>query len=208
MSRCDDCLSPVHREDQARILKIVLAVNAGMFLVEGAAGLLFHSVALLGDSLDMLEDALVYALSLYVLDRGPAWKIRAAFIKGGIMFALGASVLGQTVRHAFSGVIPEAGGMGAIGLLALAANALCLSLLYRHRGDDLNMRSTWLCSRNDVIANVGVMLAAVLVRWLGSPWPDIVMGGAISAMILASSVGILQEARREMKEMGRGTPLK
>jgi Co/Zn/Cd efflux system component len=90
--------------------------------------------------------------------------------------------------------------MGAIGLAALAANTLCLLLLYKHRGDDLNMRSTWLCSRNDVVANGGVMLAAALVRWLGSPWPDIIVGGAIAVMILGSSIGILREVRRELKD--------
>lgn len=206
MSPCDDdCFPSVLRGKQARVLKIVLAVNVAMFLIEGAGGLLFHSVALLGDAMDMLEDALVYALSLYVVNRGLLWKARAALVKGLIMMLLGLGVLAQTIRHAFSGIVPAAGGMGAIGLAALAANTFCLLLLYKHRSDDLNMRSTWLCSRNDVIGNVGVMLAAVLVRGLGSPWPDILMGGAIAAMILASSVGILGEAHGELKNEG-GNP--
>jgi cation diffusion facilitator family transporter len=202
VSSCQDshCFSSPHREDHIRVLKIVLAVNAAMFVAEAAGGLLFRSVALLGDSMDMFQDALVYAVSLYVLDRSPLWKARAALLKGLIMLLLGVGVLGQTVRHAFTGVVPAAGGMGAIGLAALAANTLCLLLLYKHRGDDLNMRSTWLCSRNDVVANGGVMLAAALVRWLGSPWPDIIVGGAIAVMILGSSIGILREVRRELKD--------
>jgi cation diffusion facilitator family transporter len=200
LSPCDDCLTPIHREDQIRVLKIVLAVNVVMFLAEGAGGLIFRSMALLGDALDMLEDALVYGLSLYVIDRGPRWKARAALIKGVVMLALGAGVLVQTVRHSLSGVVPAAGGMSLVALAALAANAFCLFLLYKHREDDLNMRSTWLCSRNDVIANAGVIAAAVLVRWLGSPWPDISMGAVIAVMILTSSVTLLKEARRELKE--------
>jgi cation diffusion facilitator family transporter len=200
VSPCDDdCFPSALRGEQARVLKIVLAVNVVMFLIEGVGGLLFNSVALLGDAMDMLEDALVYALSLYVIDRGPRWKARAALVKGGVMFLLGAGVLLQTIRQAISGVVPVAGGMGMIGFAALVANACCLMLLYKHRGDDLNMRSTWLCSRNDVIANAGVLLAAVLVQWLGSPWPDIAMGGIVAAMILVSSVGLLREVRKELR---------
>jgi len=191
--------------EHSRVLKIVLLVNATMFVAEVVGSWFFHSVALLGDSMDMLQDALVYALSLYVLDRGPVWKARAALIKGGTMLVLGAGLLTQTVRHAFTGVVPSAEGMGAVGLAALAANACCLFLLYNHRGDDVNLRSTWLCSRNDVISNIGVMVAAVLVSWLGSSWPDILMGGAIATLILSSSVIILREARTEIKKE-RGSP--
>ncbi|MBK7546275.1 MAG: cation transporter [Elusimicrobia bacterium] len=202
MSSCHDhdCLSSPLREDHIRVLKIVLAVNLAMFIVEAVGGLFFRSVALLGDSMDMLEDALVYAVSLYVMDRSSRWKAGAALGKGLVMLLLGLGVLGQTVHHAFSGVVPFAGGMGAVGVAALAANALCLLLLYKHKDDDINMRSTWLCSRNDVLANLGVMLAAALVLWLGSPWPDIVIGGVIAAMILISSIGILREALHELKE--------
>lgn len=202
MSSCHDhdCLSSPLREDHIRVLKIVLAVNLAMFIVEAVGGLFFRSVALLGDSMDMLEDALVYAVSLYVMDRSSRWKAGAALGKGLVMLLLGLGVLGQTVHHAFSGVVPSAGGMGAVGVAALAANALCLLLLYKHKDDDINMRSTWLCSRNDVLANLGVMLAAALVLWLGSPWPDIVIGGVIAAMILISSIGILREALHELKE--------
>lgn len=201
MSSCNDdhCLSSPHRADHIRVLKIVLAINAAMFVIEGVSGFLFRSVGLMGDALDMLEDALVYALSLYVVDRGPRWKARAALIKGAIMLALGAGVLAQTIRHAITGIIPSSGGMSLVGLLALTANATCLFLLFRHKDDDLNMRSTWLCSRNDVIANIGVIFAAFLVRWLHAPWPDIAIGTIIAAMILTSSIGILREARRELK---------
>jgi cation diffusion facilitator family transporter len=184
---------------QARVLKIVLAVNAAMFLAEAAGGLLARSTALLGDSLDMLEDAAVYAVSLYVLRREPRWKTRAARLKGLVMLALGAAVLVQAVLKAFSPAVPDAETMGAVGLLALIANAFCLFLLYKHKGDDLNMRSTWLCSRNDVLANMGVLVAAALVHATGSKWPDVLVGGAIAALILTSSFSVLKEAKIEGK---------
>ena len=162
------------RVKQKRMLQIVLAVNGAMFLVEVVAGLLGRSTALLGDSLDMLGDAVVYGLSLYALDRGAAWRARASVVKGAIMVLFGLAVLVEAVSKAVGQVQPDAATMGAIGALAFAANAACLGLLLRHREDDINMRSAWICSRNDIIANLAVVGAAGVVRLTSSRWPDVV----------------------------------
>jgi Co/Zn/Cd efflux system component len=192
----DDCceMRDVPRE-QRRVLHTVLGVNAAMFLVESVAGLMSHSTALLGDSLDMLGDALVYGFSLYVIGRGSRWQARAALLKGIIMAAFGAGVLAQAALTLARGLSPAADVMGVVGLAALAANVACLVLLWRHRGDDINMRSAWLCSRNDVVANVAVLLAALAVGLSGSSWPDIVIGLIIAGVFGRSALQIVRQAR-------------
>lgn len=195
-SKCDELAVLMHK--QRHVLQIVLAINAVMFLVEAAGGYLAGSSALQADSLDMFGDAATYAFSLYVLGRSPAWTARAGLLKGGIMAAFGAVVLGQVAVRAAYGIVPEAGAMGALGFLALAANASCLALLYRHRSDDINMRSTWLCSRNDIIANLGVLAASGLVALTSSLWPDLVVGTAIAFLFLGSSVSVLSESWKQL----------
>ena len=148
---------------QRSVLTTVLAVNATMFCVEFGAGLLSSSTALLADSLDMLGDSLVYGFSLFVLQRSLVWRARAALAKGLVMAALGVCVLVEAALRLGAGVPPVVPAMAAIGALALFANALCFSLLWRHRADDINLRSTWLCSRNDLIAN-GAVLAPIQAR--------------------------------------------
>jgi Co/Zn/Cd efflux system component len=180
---------PVH-DRQRGVLRVVLAINVAMFLVEAVAGLLARSTALLADSADMLGDALVYGFSLYVIARGPVWEARAALLKATVMAAFGAGVLVQVGTKLARGLTPDADLMAGIGLLALAANASVLAFLWRHRADDLNMRSVWLCSRNDVIANAGVLLAAGGVALTGSGWPDIAVGVAIAALFMASAVEV------------------
>src|SRR5579859_1610671 len=135
-----------------RVLWAVLAINAVMFVVEGSAGVLAQSTSLLADALDMLGDALVYGFSLFVLARSARWQAGAALAKGGFMFAFGVGVLGEAFYKVVRPVMPNVETMGVIGGIALAANLICFLLLYRHRGDNLNMSSTWLCSRNDLIA--------------------------------------------------------
>ena len=162
------CELEVLRKRQGSVLKTVLAINAVMFFIEGAAGLLAHSVALLADSLDMLGDALVYGFSLYVLSKGLRWQALSALLKGVIMAAFGVFVLGEAVYKIMHPVVPAAPVIGAIGFLALFANSVCLWLLWRHRSDDINMHSVWLCSRNDIIANTSVLLAAAFLWLLGS----------------------------------------
>ncbi len=192
-----DCCDVRPVPDRRRqVLRVVLAINAIMFLVELTAGLLAHSTALLADSADMLGDAIVYGFSLYVIGRGPAWQARAALLKGGIMAVFGAGILLEVGTKLSRGVTPSANLMSGVGLLALAANAAVLAFLWRHRADDVNMRSVWLCSRNDVIANVGVLLAALGVALTGSAWPDIAIGLAIAALFVSSAADVIRAALR------------
>src|SRR5512134_3956549 len=187
------------RGRQTATLRLVLLVNAAMFLVELAAGLLAGSVALLADSLDMLGDALVYAFSLYVVARGPVWKARAAVAKAVVMGLFGVFVLGQVVYKLALPQLPTFEAMGVVGALALAVNGACFALLWRHRAEDINMRSVWLCSRNDLIANVSVLFAAWAVWITVSPWPDIVVGALICGVFLRSALLVVREARAELR---------
>ncbi len=204
-SCCEDksCELAAMRANHGRVLWIVLVVNAAMFFVEGAAGLLAHSTSLLADALDMLGDALVYGFSLFVLARSARWQAGAALAKGVFMLAFGLGVLAEAAYKIFNPVMPGVATMGAVGALALAANLVCFFLLYRHRGDNLNMRSTWLCSRNDLVANVGVLLAAAASGALASRWPDIVVGVTIAALFLHSALGVLRESLRALHGAGR-----
>jgi cation diffusion facilitator family transporter len=186
------------RESQGRVLVIVLVVNIAMFCVEFAAGLLSGSTALLGDSLDMLGDSLVYGFSLYVLHRSQTWRARAAVAKGVIMAAFGVGVLIEAGFRLSAGVPPLAPAMAAIGALALAANTYCFVLLWRHRADDINLRSTWLCSRNDLIANGAVLIAAALVAWSHSIWPDVMVGAGIAGLFLRTAFVVLRESFAEL----------
>jgi len=197
-SCCEDksCEITALRASHARVLWIVLGINAVMFVVEGTAGLLAHSTALLADALDMLGDALVYGFSLFVLDRSARWQAGASLAKGVFMLAFGLGVLAEALYKAFVPVMPNAETMGIIGALALMANLVCFTLLYRHRADNLNMSSTWLCSRNDLIANVAVLMAAGASLLLVSRWPDIVVGSLIASLFLHSAIGVL---RRSLK---------
>ena len=194
MDQCCE-VRPVHSR-QRRVLRIVLAINAVMFLVELVGGLVARSTALLADSADMLGDTIVYGFSFYVVARGPAWQTRAALLKGGIMAAFGIGVLIEVVAKLARDVTPDADLMSWIGVLAFAANASVLVFLWRHRTDDLNMRSVWLCSRNDVAANAGVLLAALGVALTGSAWPDIAVGLGIAALFMVSAVDVIRSALR------------
>ena len=187
------------RTRQSSTLKIVLGINAVMFVVELTAGLFANSVSLVADSLDMLGDALVYGFSIYVVARGARMKAIAALFKGGIMATFGFFVLGQVIYKIIVPHAPVFEAIGAIGMLALAANSLCLVLLWRHRADDINMSSVWLCSRNDIIANVSVLFAALGVWLTGSGWPDILVGLALAALFLRSALFVLRGAIRELR---------
>ena len=174
------------------MLRVVLWINLAMFVLEFAAGVVAHSTALLADSADMLGDAIVYGFSLYVIGRGQAWQSRSALLKGGIMAAFGLGVLIEVTSKLARGVTPSADLMSSVGLLALVANGAVLLFLWRHRTDDLNMRSVWLCSRNDVVANAAVLLAALGVASTGSPWPDIAVGLGIAGLFITSAVGLIR----------------
>ena len=188
------------RDQQRRVLVAVLAVNLAMFFVEFGAGLLSGSTALLADSLDMLGDSLVYGFSLYVLQRSLAWRARAALAKGVIMAAFGLGVLLESAFRLRAGVPPLVPAMAGTAVLALVANAFCFSLLWRHRADDINLRSTWLCSRNDLFANGAVLLAAGLVAWSESFWPDLIVGVFIAVLFLRTAASVLRES---LTELGR-----
>jgi len=181
------------RARQSKTLKVVLIINLGMFAVEVVAGLLAASTALLADSLDMLGDALVYGFSLYVVSRSVAWKAVSALAKGAIMAIFGLFVLGQAGYKFFHPEMPHFETIGIIGLLALAANASCLGFLWRHREEDVNMRSVWLCSRNDIIADISVLFAALGVWRLNSQWPDLLVGIGIAALFLRSAFHVIKD---------------
>jgi cation diffusion facilitator family transporter len=189
----------VLRGKHKTVLIMLLMINAVLFVVEAAAGLLANSTALLADSLDMLGDSLVYGFSLYVLWRSAAWKAKAALLKGTIMAVFGAGVLLEVFYKIISGIIPSAETMGIIGALVLLGNGICFLMLYRHRADDLNMRSTWLCSRNDIIANLSVLVAAAGVKVFTASWPDILVGAAIAALFLRSAFTVLRESLSELR---------
>jgi len=188
-------------ERQRAVLRTVLWINGAMFLIELIAGLAAHSTALLADAADMLGDAIVYGFSLYVVGRGERWQARGALLKGLIMAVFGAGVLAEAVAKIVLGVVPAPDVMGAVGVVALGANATCLVLLRRHRDDDINMGSAWLCSRNDVAANGGVLAAALGVLITGAAWPDIVVGLAIALLFGSSAVTVIRGARRRLGEL-------
>lgn len=198
---CNDkaCEIAALRTRQSLTLKLVLGINAVMFMVELTAGLISGSLSLLADSLDMLGDALVYGFSIYVVARGARMKAQAALFKGGIMAAFGLFVVGQAIYRILFPHVPVFEAIGAIGLLALAANSLCFVLLWRHRADDINMSSVWLCSRNDIIANVSVLFAAAGVWLTRSGWPDILVGLALAALFARSALFVLRGAITELR---------
>lgn len=181
-----------------RALWIALAVNIAMFLVEIASGVSAGSVSLLADSLDFLGDSANYAISLWALGMGLATRARTAQLKALTMGAFGTWVLASAVTHALTGVLPHAATMGAIGTLALAANVGVAVLLYGFRNGDSNMRSVWLCTRNDAIGNVAVMLAALGVFGTGAAWPDLAVAAVMAALALSSACQVLRHARAEL----------
>jgi len=196
IDRCTDTACEIEklRERQRSTLLLVLAINLAMFVVELVAGWLAGSTALLADSLDMLGDALVYIFSLYVVARSDAWKAASAVIKGGIMALSGLFVLAHATWKFLNPEVPQFETVGLVALLALAANGLCLVLLTHHREEDVNMRSVWLCSRNDIIANISVLFAAAGVWLTASQWPDLIIGLGIAILFLRSSLHVLRDA--------------
>jgi Co/Zn/Cd efflux system component len=198
---CHDkaCALDALRGRQGRTLRIVLAINVVLFVVEFAAGLIAASTSLMADSLDSLGDALVYAASLYVLAKSDQWRNGAAMLKGLIMLGFGIAVAVALVGRILSPVVPVAEMIGGFGLFALACNATCLYLLTRHRSDDLNMESVWLCSRNDIVANVGVIAAGAGVGLTGSMWPDLLVGTVIAVLFLKSAIYVISRAWAELR---------
>lgn len=193
------------RARQASVLKWVLLINSVMFFVEASAGVLGRSTALLADSLDMFGDASVYALTLYVISKSSKVRARAALVKGAAMGIFGVAVLSEAVVKLVAGRTPEAAMMSGFGLLALVANVVCLMLLFRHRTDDLNMRSSWLCSRNDIIANAGVIVAGGAVALSGANWPDVAVGAIIAGLFLKGAFAVVRDSLVELRGGGTNT---
>lgn len=203
MSNCCEeagCEITKLRESQSRILIIILVINALMFVIEFSAGVIASSIALMADSLDMLGDAFIYGFSLYVVTKNDGWKARAAYAKSLIMFLFGVVVLIQAISRLLHPELPDFEVIGIVGIIALMANSTCLFLLTRHRDDDVNMRSVWLCSRNDIIANLAVLLAGLGVYLSSSHWPDIIVGLGISILFMKGAISVHGDAKASMKE--------
>ena len=182
-----------------RALWVVITINGVMFIVELAAGALAGSKALQADALDFLGDTLTYALSLWAIGKSVQVRTSAALIKGGSLAIMGLWVLGSTLFSILSAGEPRAEIMGVVGFLALAANLASVGILLRFRDGDSNVRSVWLCSRNDAIGNVAVMVAAVLVWATASRWPDLVVAAAMAGLFLWSSGQIIRQALHERR---------
>ena len=183
---------------QSKVLWIILAINAVMFVVEFGGGIKAASLSLTGDSLDMLGDALVYGCSLYVIRKGKKAQARSAILKGSIMFISAIAVFARATYQLFAQTVPTVQLMGEIGILALVANLICFILLIRHRNDNINMSSVWLCSRNDIIANSLVLLTAGLVLLTNSFLPDFILGLLLTVVFAQSAGKVLNQARAEL----------
>ncbi len=188
-------------DDYKRRLWIVIAINAVMFGVEMAAGHLAHSQALQADALDFLGDTLTYGLSLAVIGASLRVRSSAALAKGVSLLLMGIWVFGSTIYRVFYTSVPEAGIMGVIGFLALAANMASVLILVKYKDGDANVRSVWLCSRNDAIGNVAVMIAALGVWGTATRWPDLIVAAVMAGLFLSSAVQILRQAAAEYRQV-------
>ena len=183
-----------------RILWIALVANLAMFLVEIGAGVRASSVSLLADSLDFLGDAANYGISLWVLGMGVVMRARASLFKALCMLAFGIGIIGVALWHLIQGDIPSAPTMGVIGTLALLTNLGVAALLYAYREGDSNMRSVWLCTRNDALGNLAVLAAAIGVFGTGSAWPDLLVAGIMAFLAISAALQVIRQARGELRE--------
>jgi Co/Zn/Cd efflux system component len=196
------CPPPTPSVDPAyrRVLWIALLLNVAIFVIEIAGGLQSGSVSLLADAIDFFGDAANYGLSLFVLAMALAWRARASLLKAASMAAFGVFVLGRAAWSFAAGVTPEPLAMGLIALLALAVNVSVALMLYRYRTGDSNMRSVWLCSRNDALGNIAVALAALGVFGSGQAWPDLLVAAGMAALALGSAWSVMHHARAELAQ--------
>jgi len=196
MSDCG-CEFEAKNKAQRKILRILFAVNAAMFIIGIIAGTLARSTALVADSLDMFADAAVFGISLYVIGKSQAKKARAAFLSGIFQTTLACFVLVEVVRRAIFGSEPESSLMMGIAFLSLIVNSYCMFLMAKHRHEEVHMRSSWTFLSNDVIANLGVVIAGLLVNLLNSRFPDLIIGFMISIVVLRGGISIIRDAKRE-----------
>jgi Co/Zn/Cd efflux system component len=198
---CNHDTGPKHDDGRyRRILWIALLVNLAMFVIEIGAGIRAGSVALLADSLDFLGDSANYAISLWVLGMGLALRARAAQFKAASMLLFGLGVLAAALWHWWQGEVPSAPTMGLVGSLALLANLGVAVLLYAYREGDSNMRSVWLCTRNDALGNLAVLVAALGVFGTGSAWPDLIVASIMASLAISAAIQVLRQADGELKE--------
>jgi Co/Zn/Cd efflux system component len=203
MDCCDHCHVPdPHRGNTAyrRVLWAVLCINAAMFLIEIGAGVAAGSASLQADALDFFGDAANYAISLLVVGMVLRYRAMAALAKGSTMGPFGLWIIGTAVWHALHGTLPNAYAMGAIGFAALAANAISFGLLWAYRDGDANMRSAWICTRNDVLGNLAVLIAAAGVFGTGTGWPDIIVAAIMASLALQGSWLVIQQSLRELRQ--------
>lgn len=196
----NNCVVEALRARQRGTLIRVLWINVVMFIAIAAAAVYGQSTALLSDSLDNLGDALTYALSLYAVARGPAVKARIALFKGGLIFIAACFVVTQIVHRLVNPVLPSYEVMSIFSLVGLAANTVCLALLWRHRDEDINMSSVFECSRNDIASNLAVIAAAIGVWTFNSGLPDIIVASLLAALLLSSSARVIKAALSELAD--------
>lgn len=194
----DSCAVEALQQRQRGTLWAVLIINAVMFFVIATAAFYGNSSTLLSDSLDNMGDALTYILSIYAVSRGTQTKARVAFFKGGLIFLAACFVAGEIIYKQFVPSMPVYEIMGIFSLLSLAANALCLYLLWRHRAEDVNMSSVWECSRNDIAVNISVFITAGAVWLTASAWPDVIVATCLVIMLLRSGWRVMMSAKKEM----------
>ena len=187
-------------EGYRRVLWAVLVVNAAMFAIEVIAGLAAGSASLQADALDFLGDAANYAISLFVVGMALRYRAMAAVVKGTTMGAFGLWVIGTAAWHGWYGTLPHAFTMGAVGVTALIANAASFGLLWAYRAGDANMRSAWICTRNDVLGNLAVLLAAAGVFGTGTGWPDIIVAVVMAVLALQGCVLVLRQSLGELRQ--------
>ena len=188
-----------------RALIAVIVINAGMFAIEVFGGAIAGSMALAADSIDFLADSATYAISLAVIGLPLATRAKAALFKGGSLALMGLGVFGLTVYELFTIGVPNAAMMSGIGLLAMVANLASVAILFNWRDGDSNVRSVWLCSRNDAISNVAVVIAGGAVWLTGTGWPDVIVAFIMSCLFLKSAVSILRQSMAELREAKAGT---
>ena len=197
MSGCG-CEVEIKDASQKRVLYRLLGINATMFFVEMTVGILADSTALIADSMDMLADAVVYGIGIYAVGKSILHKAKAAKISGYFQLLLGVIILIDITRRLFLGSEPISSLMIGMGFIALIANVVCLVIIRNHKNDEVHMRASWIFSANDVIANMGVIIAGVLVVWLDSRVPDLVIGCIVSIVVLRGAWMILKDAKQEV----------
>jgi Co/Zn/Cd efflux system component len=192
-----DCNIDIKNKEESRVLIILLGINAIMFIIEITLGIISESTALIADSLDMLADATVYGIGLYAVGKHVLVKVKASHISGVFQILLGLAVLIDVIRRVIFGSEPESLLMICVGVAALIANTICLRLITKHKEGGVHMRASWVFSKNDVIANIGIILGGVLVHLLDSRFPDLIIGLAISIIVIRGGIHIVKDSMNE-----------